>query len=147
MLPRDMKTDSLLKKSEEGGGVLMDLGSHAIDLAIWMFGKLDVAKYEDDADGGIESDASLVLRGADGLVGEVVLSRIRELRGTLRIEGELGAIEVALQENRVVELPETTASPELVALRDGPLPAQPWTNSRRSLATFHLHETRLSYMA
>jgi nucleoside-diphosphate-sugar epimerase/predicted dehydrogenase len=52
----------LLRKERSGGGVLIDLGAHAIDMLGWLFGKdWELVSYRDDGLGRIESSCVLDL--------------------------------------------------------------------------------------
>lgn len=82
--------------SEAGGGVLMDFGSHLIDLLCWWMGTPEVVRYVDDNRGGVEADCEGTIRmdGPSGaVVGEVRFSRIRQLSNTICIWGDRGRIE------------------------------------------------------
>ena len=68
-------------------GVLMDIGSHALDLVIRWFGAPEQVIYQDDALGGIEANARIELRFAGGLTGEVRLSRDCELENCYYLKG------------------------------------------------------------
>ena len=57
-----------------GGGVLLDIGAHVLDLLIWWLGAPSAIVAEDDAMGGIETNARLSLRCGD-VPGIVRLSR------------------------------------------------------------------------
>jgi predicted dehydrogenase len=76
-------TLGLMRKDYAGGGVLMDLGAHAFDQLVAIFGDAgDVRSYRDDSRGGIEADctAELAFEIASGPVrGTVALSRVRNL--------------------------------------------------------------------
>jgi predicted dehydrogenase len=84
-------------KQEAGGGVLVDLGSHMLDLLLWWLGDVvDIVEYRDDCLGGVEAECwlSLVIQSPTGPVqGAVVLSRLRRLSDTARIVGERFTIE------------------------------------------------------
>ena len=58
------------------GGVLADLGSHVIDLALWLFGDLEVdsAKLESLTEGGPEDSACYSVKNSDGLEGRFDVS-------------------------------------------------------------------------
>jgi predicted dehydrogenase len=47
-----LTTDSLWRKDQAGGGVLIDTGSHTIDQVLWWFDNPSWVEYFDDADGG-----------------------------------------------------------------------------------------------
>ena len=86
-------------KEQAGGGVLMDLGSHVLDLLLWWFGSVIDVEYRDDAMGGVEADChlSLILEGPNGPVeGTVTLSRLRNLTPVARIAGDHFTIECDL---------------------------------------------------
>ncbi|MDX6515573.1 MAG: hypothetical protein QOH73_1239 [Gaiellaceae bacterium] len=83
-----------LDRRRAGGGVLMDIGSHVLDLVRFWLGALEVEGYADDAHGGVEANCRVALR-AGGVPGSVELSRTRTLRGTIRLECERGIIEAA----------------------------------------------------
>src|SRR6266536_3703994 len=84
-------------KEQAGGGVLVDTGSHMLDLLLWWLGDvIDVVEYRDDSLGGVEAECwlSLVLQTPTGPVqGNIILSRLRKLRNTARIVGERFTIE------------------------------------------------------
>ena len=58
-----------------GGGVLMDIGAHVLDLLIWWLGEPISIAYEDDAMGGIEANCRIQLRFYEGHCGTIQLSR------------------------------------------------------------------------
>lgn len=87
------------KKEQAGGGVLIDLGPHTLDLLLWWLGEVVDVEYWDDSLGGVEADCrlALALKGPGGAIrGEVVLSRLRNLRTTARIVGERFTLECGL---------------------------------------------------
>jgi predicted dehydrogenase len=74
------------RHSKGGGGVLFDIGPHAIDLLLWLFGVPEVLCAEDDALRGVESNVKLQLR-TPALTGMLQLSWDTPLTGLLRIQG------------------------------------------------------------
>ena len=87
---------ALFSRDQAGGGVLLDLGSHALDLAVWWLGQPTLVEYRDDAMGGLEAECDMRLSFADWpapVTGAISLSRLRTLANTVRIEGERGAVE------------------------------------------------------
>jgi predicted dehydrogenase len=73
-----------------GGGVLMDIGAHALDLMVWWLGEPVDTQYEDDAMGGIEVNCRLRCRFASGLAGQVRLSRDHPLANRYTLHGTRG---------------------------------------------------------
>jgi predicted dehydrogenase len=84
-----------------GGGVLIELGVHLIDLALWFCGGR-VAGVESQltaaADARLETDAQLALRFAGGATAEVSVSERLVLPRLLRVEGSEGWLSVGLDE-------------------------------------------------
>lgn len=72
------------------GGVLMDVGSHVLDLVAWWLGEPDELEYQDDAMGGIEANCRIRVRYASGLSGEIRLSRDTALANRCAITGRNG---------------------------------------------------------
>jgi predicted dehydrogenase len=89
-------SSALFSKEQAGGGVLVDLGSHALDLAVWWLGRPRLLECRDDAMGGLEAECTVLLSFAGPtapVTGTIALSRLRSLANTVRIEGERGAVE------------------------------------------------------
>jgi predicted dehydrogenase/nucleoside-diphosphate-sugar epimerase len=95
-------SDALLRRDLAAGGVLMDTGAHTLDLLLWWLGDVASLTYRDDAAHGVEADCVLDCIMASGAVGRVELSRTRDLRGTIVIEGTDGFVEVHLARNEIV---------------------------------------------
>ena len=89
------------KTSVSRGGVLGDLGSHVIDLALWLFGDLEVesAQQESMTEGGSEDSACFGVKNSSGLEGRFDVSWcmdnyrlpefglvIRGLKGVMRVD-------------------------------------------------------------
>ena len=72
------------------GGVLLDLGVHALDLLAWWWGQPDLMMYEDDAMGGIEATCRITVHFARGFGGEIRLSRDWPLSNEYFIKGSKG---------------------------------------------------------
>lgn len=85
---------------ERGGGILLDIGSHLLDLASYWFGDLRVTGYWDDNEGGVETDARIALTTAGGIAGNITLSWNRTLRNSARIVGSKGTLELGWYGNR-----------------------------------------------
>ena len=89
-------TSDFTFRRETGGGVLADSGIHVLDLLAWWFGELEPVAYSDDDMGGVEAESQFTLRLPSGAPVEVELSRTRELRNSIIIEGERGSLEAGL---------------------------------------------------
>jgi predicted dehydrogenase len=88
----------------QSGGVLADLGAHALDLVLWWFGDCAQFMYFDDALGGVESDCHIELTMTSGLSGTVDLSRSRTLRDICTIEGSRATLAVGIKPRSHVQL-------------------------------------------
>lgn len=77
------------------GGVLLDIGPHALDVLIWLFGDLSLRRYQEDALSGVESNARLELESRDAY-GEVILSWSNPMPNVLRIFGTKAEIAVRI---------------------------------------------------
>lgn len=91
-----MASDYLLRKEAAGGGVLVDFGSHVLDLLLWWLGDYQRIEYYDDAMGGVEANCELHMQMKCGACGNVELSRIRKLSNQCIIQGERGVLEVGI---------------------------------------------------
>jgi predicted dehydrogenase len=87
------RTDFRRKRGLSGGGVLMDLGIHVIDLSVWMVGEgpVDVAYEATSADGWeVERDAEVALRFPSGSTASLSASFSRFMDATYTVRGERG---------------------------------------------------------
>jgi predicted dehydrogenase/nucleoside-diphosphate-sugar epimerase len=91
-----------MRKELAGGGVLIDFGSHMLDLVHFLFDHpAEVLEYRDNALGGIESDCLLHLRlphCGEAVEGRVELSRTRKLGSHIRVVCERGTLEYRISE-------------------------------------------------
>lgn len=94
-------SNAFLRRDIAGGGVLMDLGAHALDQVLWWLGDVANVSYFDDAFGGVEADCLLDLRMASGARGRVEFSRTRDLSCEAVIRGERGELRVSLARSNV----------------------------------------------
>jgi predicted dehydrogenase len=81
-------------RKRAGGGVLMDIGPHVLDLLIWWLGDYDSVVYRDDAMGGVEANCELDLTLKSGISGVVELSRDRVLDNMWVLRGDRATLEV-----------------------------------------------------
>lgn len=84
------KTDSFFRKSAGGGGVLLDIGVHVLDLMLWWFGDPEKVLCEDDSMGGVEANCRIHCRFPGGLEGSVRLSREWNLDNRYLVRFERG---------------------------------------------------------
>jgi predicted dehydrogenase len=99
-----LASDYLLRRDAAGGGVLMDLGVHDLDLLMWWLGDYKSVVYRDDSAGGVEANCELGLTLQNGVSGVVELSRTRVLRNSCIIRGERGVLEIATSVNPLIRL-------------------------------------------
>jgi UDP-N-acetylglucosamine 3-dehydrogenase len=80
-----------------GGGALLDVGIHSIDLIRWFSGDFQEIEYEGDGtEKTVESNARISFRLSSGAAGTVTASRTRNLGQKLTFVGSEGFIEVGL---------------------------------------------------
>jgi predicted dehydrogenase len=97
------QSDSFFKKTQAGGGVLLDMGVHVFDLLSWWFGETAVGEYQDDAMGGIESNC-LVYLNAGSARGSVRLSRDWNMNSACTIDFANGQVTWNPADARVLSL-------------------------------------------
>jgi predicted dehydrogenase len=82
---------------QSGGGSLMDVGIHAIDLIRWLVGEFDQVQFSGDGNASrVESEAEMRFRLRNGATGRLVSSRSRELAQRLAISGTDGFLLASL---------------------------------------------------
>jgi predicted dehydrogenase len=74
-------------RRQAGGGVLIDLGSHLLDLVTWWFGAAKLLSYRDDARGGVEAECEIEVQVGGDIRGTISISRLRPIRSGVRIAG------------------------------------------------------------
>jgi predicted dehydrogenase len=77
------------KQNGAGAGLLFDIGPHALDLLIWLFGVPRVVSYADDALEGVEGNVLMELN-APACSGSLQLSWDSPLKSELRVVGSNG---------------------------------------------------------
>jgi predicted dehydrogenase/nucleoside-diphosphate-sugar epimerase len=86
-----------MRRETAGGGVLIDFGSHMVDLLFALFDEpAEVLQYVDNALGGIEADCTIDLRmrhGSEPIEGRIELARTRRLGCMIRVECERATLE------------------------------------------------------
>lgn len=87
------KSGFFFDKKRAGGGVLIDIGSHLLDLILWWLGCYpDYLSYTDDAFGGVEADAEIKMSFPGNVQVSAKVSRIRNLDNCFTIALEGGTI-------------------------------------------------------
>jgi len=82
---------------QAGGGALIDVGIHLIDLIRWCVGEFSEVEYTGNGTAtAVESDAELRFRMANGAQGSLVVSRTRDLEQRIRLTGTEGYLEIGL---------------------------------------------------
>ena len=80
-----------------GGGALLDVGVHSIDLIRWFAAEFDQIEYQGNGTATtVESDAALNFSLANGAKGTVIASRTRNLDQKLTLIGTEGFLEIGL---------------------------------------------------
>jgi predicted dehydrogenase/nucleoside-diphosphate-sugar epimerase len=97
-----------MRKELAGGGVLIDFGSHVLDLLFALFDEpAEVLSYTDNALGGIEADCEISLRMShhgEPIEGTVALARVRNLQNHIRVECERATLEFGFNERHRVRV-------------------------------------------
>lgn len=78
-------------RSVSGGGALLDPGGDVLDLLGWWFGPLTPVRLSDDSRRGVEAEARVSIRTAQG-PGDLEFSRLRRLENTIELNGPHGRI-------------------------------------------------------
>ena len=106
-----------MKKELAGGGVLMDLGHHALDWLTELLGpELTLIEYTDDALGGIDADCSLRMQiQIDERLLPVTLnlSRLRNIGGELLLHFTDGTAELSVGSRFDVDIVKTNTTANL----------------------------------
>ncbi len=114
---------------KSGGGVLMDIGSHAIDLLLWWCGEsFGHISYTDDNHGGVEADAEMTVDLAGAAKCSIALSRLRTLRNTCELKFEKGSLRFSPYEFNAVAMAREGGSFTTIASKH-PLPFEGYFSS------------------
>jgi predicted dehydrogenase len=99
------RTGFYADQSRAGGGALMDLGPHLLDLVLWLFGGIAdarmVAIYEDCSGDRMDTAATVFLTLDTGARGTVRVSRLTHLDNSITIRGTKGQIRASLEGPRL----------------------------------------------
>jgi predicted dehydrogenase len=118
-----VRSPSYFSRNVSGGGVLMDIGVHALDLLGWWFGSCTSISYADDAMGGVEAECRLTLEYAQ-VAGELRLSRLWHRPNRYEIDGTEGRLSWIVNEAEQIELRRVDSPYHLHAMiQDGAQPA------------------------
>ena len=86
-----------MRRQEAGGGMLIDMGSHVLDLLFYIFNATPrLVEYADNAGEGVETDCSIDMtlhRRGIAIPTRVELSRTRTLNNSIVLEGSRGSLE------------------------------------------------------
>jgi predicted dehydrogenase len=110
------RSDALFRKSTAGGGILIDIGVHVLDLVVHWFGEPSQLSYADDAMGGLEANCRMAL-SYPGFKGSILLSRDWKTTNLYVIEFERGTLRLRAGDAEHVEIEAHGTSFTL----DGPL--------------------------
>lgn len=127
-----LTTMSGMQRERAGGGILVDMGPHVLDLLVYLCGGVPtLLEYADNASNGIETDCVITLglaRGRAAVPVRVELSRTRKLRNSIRVEGSDGVLEWIFGERsrllvnpgrRIVDSQSRTTRPVVTEARWG----------------------------
>jgi predicted dehydrogenase len=81
-------TGYMFRKELVPGGVMLNNGVHSLDFLLWCLGDSVEEEYRDDSIGGLESNAVLELRFAEGATARLRISRTRNLANQIRVVGD-----------------------------------------------------------
>lgn len=91
------RSNSYFDPARAGGGALLDVGIHSIDLIRWLVGDFRELQYTGNGtDLQVESDAELRFSLVQGAIGSVLVSRTRELQQFITFTGTDGFLQLGL---------------------------------------------------
>ncbi|TVR58910.1 MAG: gfo/Idh/MocA family oxidoreductase, partial [Gemmatimonadales bacterium] len=114
-------TPSMFGARSGGRGVLLDIGVHALDLAVWWLGEgLAVDTYQDDSLGGSEAAVRATFHRED-LTVELRLSWLARQANRYTFQGSRGTLEWSIYDlDRVRIRRNAAANPEVRRIRGAP---------------------------
>jgi predicted dehydrogenase len=96
------RSASYFDPKQAGGGALLDVGIHSIDLIRWLAGEFEEIECKGNGtETSVESEAEMSFRLSTGCKGTVIASRNRELAQKLTLTGTDGFLEIGLWEPHV----------------------------------------------
>jgi predicted dehydrogenase len=99
------RTGFYMDQSRAGGGALMDLGPHLLDLVLWLLGGIANARmetiYEDGSGDRMDTAATVFLTLDTGAKGTVRVSRLTHLENVITVRGPEGQIRASLEGPRL----------------------------------------------
>ena len=91
------RSSAYFDPAQSGGGALMDVGIHSIDLIRWFAGEFHEVECDAKLPAAtVESEAQMTFRLANGARGKLIASRVRDLSQTILFQGERGFVEMGL---------------------------------------------------
>lgn len=94
-------TASFWDRELAGGGVLVDVGSHVLDLIYFLLGDIpQVVQHFDDSCGGVEANSETIMRNTGGTSVKIVLSRTRPLGPSLELSFSGRSVIIASTDGR-----------------------------------------------
>lgn len=83
--------------AQAGGGALIDVGIHSIDIIRWLVGEFRDVEYRGNGSTtAVESEAELHFVMPNGAEGKLLASRTRDLQQQIRITGKEGYLDIGL---------------------------------------------------
>jgi len=83
--------------TQSGGGALIDVGIHSIDLIRWLVGEFDELRFNSNGtSNNVESEGELQFTLVNGATGNLCVSRNRKLAQQMTIVGDEGSLELGL---------------------------------------------------
>jgi UDP-N-acetylglucosamine 3-dehydrogenase len=99
------RTGFYMDQNRAGGGALMDLGPHLLDLVLWLFGSIADARmeaiYEDCSGDRMDTAVTVFLTLDTGVEGTVRVSRLTHLDNAITVRGQQGQIRASLESPRL----------------------------------------------